>query len=87
MLLFAYLGCYSTFPYPDQYPSNVSSCLDLTFNIYAYSQAGIDLKRLQLANEPDAASNWCLHETTVTSHALSEPGTHYMVVDLGGKKQ
>jgi len=49
------------------------------------SQAGIDPDRLQLAYEPEAASLWCQHETSDARHALSKPGTQYMVVDLGGE--
>jgi len=48
-------------------------------------QAGIDPNRLQLAYEPEAASIWCEHETSDAKHALSEPGSRYMVIDLGGK--
>jgi len=57
--------------------------LDCTSILLSF-QTGIDPDRLQLTYEPEAASIWCQHETSDASHALSEPGTQYMVIDLGG---
>jgi len=66
-------------------PATFFKLLDCT-SILVCFQAGIDPDRLQLTYEPEAASIWCQHETSDASHALSEPGTQYMVIDLGGKE-
>ena len=39
---------------------------------------------MKLALEPEAASIWCQLETSEAHLALTEVGTQYMVVDLGG---
>jgi len=40
---------------------------------------------LRLALEPEAASLWCQIVTSEAQLALTEEGTRYMVIDIGGK--
>ncbi|WAR26403.1 HS12A-like protein [Mya arenaria] len=44
--------------------------------------AGLDGNRLKLALEPEAASVWC--ETGGVDAKIADPGTKFMVIDLGG---
>ncbi|WAR26386.1 HS12A-like protein, partial [Mya arenaria] len=46
--------------------------------------AGLDGNRLKLALEPEAASVWCETVGVDTKIALADPGTKFMVIDLGG---
>ncbi|KAK3097633.1 hypothetical protein FSP39_011566 [Pinctada imbricata] len=53
----------------------------------AAKKAGIDVKKLKIALEPEAAAFFCQYEKTKRNEntfAAAEIGTKYMVIDLGG---